>query len=282
MPKNFCAPEAETYADALRHARACVPRDTIIKVRDESTPYLGSTSTTSMRVLERLERQRAGARMSANGRLLDRGSFRHVPDAASPHRASKIPAACSACRLTKTPPEAWRTMLKATQATMPPARRALQLRQLGWQILHSYVVRNGDLHSEEHRALLRSCLSAAYARVYDVVTVQAYTTLRRQLAGPVHRRPQDLDAQALARNYSSRPALGVAPSRIPGNGRAAMRESAVEVGKEQTEAAQQRSPVARVSTRQMLHAWNEGMRTLPQKLCTGKAERYSTVTLFAR
>src|SRR5690606_39871494 len=62
----------------------------------------------------------------------------------------------------------------ATRAYLPEKTRRAQLRQLGWQILVNYVVRNADCHSKNIALFYTERENVSYTPVYDIVTTQAY------------------------------------------------------------------------------------------------------------
>lgn len=231
----------------------------IIKGSDDSTPYLGFNEFYSMRVLDRLRVVPvAQTRMSDDGRVLVIERFDIDANGVPTHGLE------DACGLLGLPPhEKYATttekVLNATRAYLPPAQVRTQLERFGWLVLVNYVVRNADCHAKNIALNYTQLGDVGFTPVYDVVTTQAYPRYANNPpALSIDGRQTWAAGKALQRFFNTR--LGIAP-RHYAEMVERLCESAVEVGQEVIEAAQN-DPRWRQTAKQMVHAWNEGMASL--------------------
>ncbi|EEP93612.1 HipA domain protein [Yersinia aldovae ATCC 35236] len=134
-----------------------------------------------------------------------------------------------------------------------------QMEALGWLILTNFVVRNADCHAKNIALLYTSATDVAYTPAYDLVTTQAYPRFRHNPpALSIEGRQTWAAGKSLERFFNHR--LGISPRHYTEMVET-LCESAVEVGREMIEAAKN-EPLWREITKQMLHAWNEGMSSL--------------------
>lgn len=269
MVPKFIAPEITTDEPSLGplgKPTLRTPRN-IIKGSDASTPYLGFNEFYSMRVLERLNVVPvARTRMSEDGQLLVVERF-DVDERGMPTHGLE-----DACGLLGLPPhEKYATttekVLNATRAYLPPAQVRMQLEQFGWHLLVNYVVCNADCHAKNIALSYTGLDDVGFTPVYDIVTTQAYPRYAHNPPGlSIDGRQTWAVGKTLQRFFNAR--LGIAPKSY-----AEMVErlcqSAVEVGQEVIEAAQNESRW-RQTAKQMVHAWNKGITSLrdPNKSIT--------------
>jgi len=231
----------------------------IIKGSDENAPYLGFNEFYTMRVLERLQVVPvAKTRMSDDGRLLIVDRF-DVDD-----KGALVYGLEDACSLLGLPPhEKYATttekVLNATRAYLPAAQVRSQLEQLGWHVLTNYVVRNADCHSKNIALYYTSPGDVSFTPIFDLVTTQAYP---RYAANPpglsIEGRRTWMPGKSLERFFNAR--LGIAPRHYV-KMIERLCESATEVAQEIIAAAKNETRWRGIS-KQMLYAWNEGMKTL--------------------
>lgn len=231
----------------------------IVKGSDHSTPYLGFNEFYTMRVLERLNVVPvARTRMSTDGRVLVVDRF-DVDEQGLPTCGVE-----DACGLLGLPPhEKYATsterVLHATRAYLPAKSSRAQLERLGWQLLTNYIVRNADCHAKNVALYYTSLADVAYTPAYDIVTTQAYPRFAANPPGlSIEGRKTWAPGKSLERFFSTR--LGIAPRRYA-NMVEQLCESAVTVGQEVIEAARNELRWHDVA-KQMVHAWNDGMRSL--------------------
>jgi len=257
VPKILAPQEAEgaiaTGKTTLRSAMH------IVKGSDETTPFLGFNEFYSMRVLERLQVVPvAPTRMSADGRLLVVDRFDVDTSGTTTHGLE------DACSLLGYPPhEKYRpsmeAVVSATREYIPAATRHAQLQQLGWLMLTNFVVRNADCHSKNIALYYRTLEDVAYSPAYDIVTTQAYPRYATNPPGlSLDGRKTWRPGNSLRKFFSAR--LGIGPSPYTKMVERVC-EAAVETGREMIEAAKH-EPRWHTITKQMLHAWNEGMAGL--------------------
>jgi serine/threonine-protein kinase HipA len=258
VPK-FIAPAADTAAGLAIGKPTLRTSRHIIKGSDDTTPFLGFNEFYTLRVLERLQVVPvARSRMSDDGRVLVVDRF-DVDAQGLPLYGLE-----DACGLLGLPPhEKYATtmekVLNATRAYLKPAATRAQLRQLGWQLLTNYVVRNADCHAKNIALFYTSLDDVAYTPAYDLVTTQAYPRFAANPpAIPIEGRQTWAPGKSLERFFNTR--LGIAP-RDYAEMVEKLCQSAVEVGAEMIEAANNQ-PQWRQVAKQMLHAWNEGMMSL--------------------
>ena len=260
MPK-FIAPAERTDVpvSAPLGKSALFTSRHIVKGSDDSTPYLGFNEHYSMKVLGRLGVVPvARTQMSDDGRVLVVERF-DVDSVGTP--ICGFEDACSLLGLPAYEKYATTTerVLNAMRPYIAPDRLREQMVQFGWQTLINYVIRNGDCHAKNIALLYTQLSDVKLTPVYDLVTTAAYP---RFAANPpslsVGGRKTWAAGKPLTDFFKAR--LGISPKAY-----AEMLEqlcdSAVEVGKEVIQAAQNESrwrPVAK----QMVHAWNQGMATL--------------------
>ncbi|CNK46249.1 type II toxin-antitoxin system HipA family toxin [Yersinia enterocolitica] len=231
----------------------------IIKGSDENTPFLGFNEFYTMKVLERLNvTPVAASTMSDDGRILVVERFDVDTDG---HPIYGLEDACSL--LGMPPHEKYATtmekVLKATRAYIPKSDMHQQMEALGWLILTNFVVRNADCHAKNIALLYTSVTDVAYTPAYDLVTTQAYPRFRHNPpALSIEGRQTWAAGKSLERFFNHR--LGISPRHYTEMVET-LCESAVEVGREMIEAAKN-EPLWREITKQMLHAWNEGMSSL--------------------
>jgi len=231
----------------------------IIKGSDESAPYLGFNEFHTMRVLARLQVVPvAKTRMSDDGRLLIVDRF-DVDD-----KGASVYGLEDTCSLLGLPPhEKYATtmekVLNAARAYLPAAQVRSQLEQLGWHVLTNYVVRNADCHSKNIALYYTSPSDVSFTPIFDLVTTQAYP---RYAANPpglsIEGRRTWMPGKSLERFFNAR--LGIAP-RHYAKMIERLCESATEVAQEIIAAAKNETRWRGIS-KQMLYAWNEGMKTL--------------------
>jgi serine/threonine-protein kinase HipA len=259
MPK-FLAPPADLGAAHEQLGKSTLRTSRyIVKSCDNSTPYLGFNEYYSMRVLGRLNVAKvAKTRMSADGCVLivDRVD---VDTNGVPTFGLE-----DACSLLGLPPnEKYRpsteAVLGATRAYIPPGLIRAQLEQLGWHILTNYVVRNADCHSKNIALYYTQLGDVGYTPVYDIITTQAYPLYATNAPGlSIEGRKTWAPGKSLESFFKAR--LGI----TPGDYKSMLEqlcEAAVETGREMIEAARN-EPRWRDITKQMLHAWNEGMASV--------------------
>jgi serine/threonine-protein kinase HipA len=260
MPK-FLAPSADIGAAAGELTGKSTLRTSryIVKSCDNNTPYLGFNEYYSMRVLERLNVAKvAKTRMSADGCVLIVDRF--------DVDANGVPTFGleDACSLLGLPPnEKYRpsteAVLSATRAYIPPGRMRAQLEQLGWHILTNYVLRNADCHSKNIALYYTQLGDVGYTPVYDIITTQAYPRYATNPPGlSIEGRKTWTPGRSLENFFKAR--LGIAPADYK-RMLEQLCESAVNTGREMIEAARN-EPRWRDITKQMLHAWNEGMASV--------------------
>jgi serine/threonine-protein kinase HipA len=231
----------------------------IVKSCDNSTPYLGFNEYYSMRVLERLNVAKvAKTRMSADGCVLIVDRF-DVDANGEPTFGLE-----DACSLLGLPPNekycpSTEAVLRATRAYIPPGIVRAQLEQLGWHILTNYVVRNADCHSKNIALYYTQRGDVGYTPVYDIITTQAYPRYATNPPGlSIEGRKTWAPGKSLENFFKAR--LGITPANYKSM-LEQLCESAVETGREIIEAARN-EPRWRDITKQMLHAWNEGMASV--------------------
>jgi len=169
-----------------------------------------------------------------------------------------------ACSLLGLPPnEKYRpsteAVLGATRVYIPSGSTHAELEQLGWHLLTNYVVRNADCHAKNIALYYTQLADVTYTPAYDIVTTQAYPRYATNPPGlSIEGRKTWAPGKSLETFFKAR--LGIAP---PDYKRMLERlcESAVEVGREMIEAAKN-EPRWHDITKQMLHAWNEGMASV--------------------
>jgi serine/threonine-protein kinase HipA len=259
MPK-FLAPPTDMGAGRERMGKSTLRTARyIVKSCDNSTPYLGFNEYYSMRILERLNVAKvAKTRMSADGCVLIVDRF--------DVDANGVPTFGleDACSLLGLPPhEKYRpsteAVLGATRAYIPPGMIRAQLEQLGWHILTNYVVRNADCHAKNIALYYTQLGDVGYTPVYDIITTQAYPRYATNPPGlSIEGRKTWAPGKSLENFFKAR--LGITPA-IYRNMLEQLCESAVETGREMIEAAKD-EPRWRDITKQMLHAWNEGMASV--------------------
>ncbi|MFQ6249364.1 type II toxin-antitoxin system HipA family toxin [Yersinia enterocolitica] len=231
----------------------------IIKGSDENTPFLGFNEFYTMRVLERLKvTPVATSTMSDDGRILVVERFDVDTDG---HPIYGLEDACSL--LGMPPHEKYATtmekVLNATRVYIPKSDVRQQMEALGWLILTNFVIRNADCHAKNIALLYTSTADVAYTPAYDLVTTQAYPRFgHNPPALSIEGRQTWAAGKSLERFFNHR--LGISP-RHYAEMVETLCESAVEVGREMIEAAKN-EPLWREITKQMLHAWNEGMSSL--------------------
>ncbi len=259
VPK-FIAPAATDGEGSAPASRSTLRTSRhIIKGSDDNTPYLGFNEFYAMRVLERLKvAPVAGTRMSNDGRVLIVDRF-DVDEQGTP-----IYGVEDACSLLGLPPhEKYATtmekVVRATRAYLPAAQVRVQLENIGWYILTSFVVRNADAHSKNFALYYTQLSDVAFAPAYDIVTTQAYPRYADNPPGlSIEGRKTWAPGKSLEQFFKAK--LGIAPSayRVMVE---RLCESAVTVGKEVIEAAKN-EPRWHGIAKQMLHAWNDGMSSL--------------------
>jgi serine/threonine-protein kinase HipA len=250
VPQEGAPPLGKSSLRTSRH---------IVKGSDENFPYLGFNEFHSMRVLERLNVVPvAKTRLSEDGRVLIVDRF-DVDESGEP-----VCGLEDACGLLGLPPhEKYATsmerVLNATRAYLPPAAMRTQLRQLGWHILTNYVVRNADCHAKNIAIYYDQPVSITYTPVYDIVTTQAYPRFANSPPGlSIEGRKTWTPGKSLERFFNAR--LGIAP-RDYAQMVERLCDAAVEVGREIIQAQKRQSRWREIS-KQMLHAWNEGMASI--------------------
>jgi serine/threonine-protein kinase HipA len=231
----------------------------IIKGSDDATPYLGFNEFHTLRVLERLDVVPVvRSRMSDNGRLLIVERFDVDAD------GTPVLGLEDACGLLGLPPhEKYATstekVINATRAYLPSQASREQLQHLGWQLLTNYVVRNADCHAKNIALYYSSLTDVTYTPVFDVVTTQAYP---RYAASPpglsLAGRKTWMPGKSLETFFNAR--LGIAPRQFT-QMLEQLCESAIEVGQEVIEDARNETRWQNTAN-QMVHAWNEGMKSL--------------------
>ncbi|MDO9177131.1 MAG: type II toxin-antitoxin system HipA family toxin [Agitococcus sp.] len=231
----------------------------IIKGSDEQTPFLGFNEFYAMRVIERLNVAKvATTRMSEDGRVLIVDRF-DVDERGMPLYGLE-----DVCGLLGLPPhEKYQTttekVLNAARAYLPSAQMHKQLEQFGWHLLTNYVVRNADCHSKNIALYYTSLNDVSFTPIYDIVTTQAYPRFASNPPGlSVAGRKTWAPGSTLETFFKAR--LGIPPKQYHLMVEA-LCDSAVTVGKEMIQAAKQQ-PQWHSITKQMLHAWNEGMASL--------------------
>ncbi|WP_256582251.1 type II toxin-antitoxin system HipA family toxin [Pseudomonas sp. MYb185] len=260
MVPKFMAPEEDTEAPAHAVGKPTLRTSRhIIKGSDDSTPYLGFNEFYTMRVLERLNVVPvARTRMSEDGRVLVVDRFDVDAQGAVTHGVE------DACSLLGLPPhEKYATTteraLNATRVYVPAAAMRQQLELFGWHLLTNYVVRNTDCHTKNIALYYTGLQDVVYTPVYDLVTTQAYPRYAANPPGlPVDGRQTWAVGKTLERFFKAR--LGIAPKRYAEMVER-LCESAVEVGQEVIEAAQN-EPRWHTVAKHMVHAWNDGMASL--------------------
>lgn len=259
VPK-FIAPELAPQQGATPLGKSSLRTSRhIVKGSDENFPYLGFNEFYSMRVLERLNVVPvARTRLSADGRVLIVDRF-DVDGSGEPVWGLE-----DACGLLGLPPhEKYATtmekVLHATRAYLPGATTRMQLQQLGWHILTNYVVRNADCHAKNIAIYYAQRTNVAYTPVYDIVTTQAYPRFANSPPGlSIEGRKTWTPGNSLERFFNAR--LGISP-RDYAQMVERLCDSAVEVGREIIQ-AQKKQPRWHEISKQMLHAWNEGMASI--------------------
>ncbi|KGP01045.1 type II toxin-antitoxin system HipA family toxin [Alcaligenes faecalis] len=260
MVPKFLAPDigSEQHSHVVGKPTLRTSRH-IIKGSDESTPYLGFNEFYTMRVLERLNVVPvAQTRMSDDGRVLIVDRFDVDQQGIATHGVE------DACGLLGLPPHekyapTMERALNATRVYVPGASVREQLEQFGWHLLSNYVVRNADCHAKNIALYYSSLDDVAYTPIYDIVTTQAYPRFASNPpALAVDGRQTWIAGKALERFFKAR--LGIAPKQYAQMVER-LCESAVEVGKEVIEAAQN-EPRWHTVAKHMVHAWNEGMTSL--------------------
>jgi serine/threonine-protein kinase HipA len=259
VPK-FLAPPADIGAARGQMGKSTVRTSRyIVKSCDNNTPYLGFNEYYSMRVLERLNVVKvAKTRMSADGCVLIVDRF--------DVDANGVPTSGleDACSLLGLPPnEKYRpsteAVLGATRAYIPSGMIRAQLEQLGWHILTNYVLRNADCHSKNIALYYTQPGDVGYTPVYDIIATQAYPRYATNPPGlSIGGRKTWAPGKSLESFFKAR--LGIAPADYKSM-LEQLCESAVETGREMIEAARN-EPRWRDITKQMLHAWNEGMASV--------------------
>ena len=260
MVPKFLVPDESAELSASRLGKSTLRTSRhIVKGSDESTPYLGFNEFYTMRVLERLNVVPvAKTRLSDDGRVLLVERF----DVDQQGRATY--GVEDACALLGLPPHekyapTVERALNATRVYVPADLIRRQLEQFGWHLLSNYVVRNADCHAKNIALYYSNLGDVAYTPIYDLVTTQAYP---RYAANPpalaIDGRQTWLANKTLERFFKAR--LGIAPKQYAQMVER-LCESAVEVGKEVIEAAQN-EPRWHTVAKHMVHAWNEGMASL--------------------
>jgi serine/threonine-protein kinase HipA len=259
VPK-FIAPELTPGEGATPLGKSSLRTSRhIVKGSDENFPYLGFNEFYSMRVLERLKVVPvAKTRLSEDGRVLIVDRF-DVDESGDPVYGLE-----DACGLLGLPPhEKYATsmekVLNATRAYLPAATTRTQLQQLGWHILTNYVVRNADCHAKNIAIFYGQHTNVAYTPVYDIVTTQAYPRFANSPPGlSIEGRKTWTPGKSLERFFNAR--LGISP-RDYAQMVERLSDAAVDVGREIIQ-AQKKKPHWREISKQMLHAWNEGMASI--------------------
>lgn len=259
VPK-FIAPALAHEDDAALMGKTSLRTSRhIIKGSDENFPYLAFNEFHSMRLLERLNAVPvAKTRMSEDGRVLVVDRF-DVNEAGEP-----IYGLEDACGLLGLPPhEKYATttekVVRATRAYLPPQSTRSQLERLGWHILANYVVRNADCHAKNIAIYYEQESSVSYTPVYDIVTTQAYPRFALSPPGlSIEGRKTWTPGKSLEQFFNVR--LGIPPSDYTQMVERVC-DSAVEAGREIIQ-AQKREPRWHETAKQMLYAWNEGMKSV--------------------
>jgi serine/threonine-protein kinase HipA len=265
VPK-FIAPDKDTANHT--HTKAAIPLGKptirtsryIVKGSDETTPFLGFNEFYSMRVLERLGVVPvAPTQMSDDGRALVVERF-DVDAAGFP-----VYGVEDMCGLLGLPPHekynsTTEKMLNAAKAyLLNRDSMRQQLEQLGWHLLTNYVVRNADCHTKNVALFYTSVDDVAFTPVYDIVTTQAYPRFAANPPGlPIDGRKTWIAGKTLERFFNTR--VGITPRQYARMVEA-LCDSAVAVGRELIQAAKNETQWRSVA-KQMLHAWNDGMKSL--------------------
>lgn len=260
MVPKFLAPETLQDASPDRFGKPTLRTSRhIVKGSDESTPYLGFNEFYSMRVLEQLKVANvARTRMSEDGKVLVVERF-DVDEHGIPTHGLE-----DSCSLLGLPPhEKYATttekMLNATRPYLPSDQIRTQLEQFGWNILTNYVVRNSDCHAKNIALLYSDFNDVRFTPVFDIVTTQAYPRYAQNPPGiSIGGRKTWAAGKSLQTFFNTR--LGITPKRYSEMVES-LCDSAVMVGKEIIEASKN-DPRWHPITKQMLHAWNEGMASL--------------------
>ena len=258
VPK-FIAPETTGEGTAALGKSTLRTSRHIIKGSDDNTPYLGFNEFYSMRVLERLGTVAvAKTRISDDGRLLVVDRFDVDANGIPIYGVEDM------CGLLGLPPhEKYNTstekVLNAARAYLPPSQTRSQLKQFGWHLLTNYVVRNADCHAKNIALYYTSVGDVAFTPAYDIVTTQAYPRYASNPPGlSVEGRKTWTPGKTLERFFNTR--LGIAPRQYVEMVER-LCDSAVEVGHQISEAARN-EPQWHGVAKQMLHAWNDGMKGL--------------------
>jgi serine/threonine-protein kinase HipA len=150
-------------------------------------------------------------------------------------------------------------IVNAAKPYLPNGALRAQLTQLGWLVLTNYVVRNADCHSKNIALYYTSRDDVAFTPVFDLVTTQAYPRFASNPpALSIEGRKIWTPGKSLETFFKAR--LGI-PSREYQHMVEALCDSAVTISHEMIEASLAR-PEWRWITKQMVAAWNEGMKSL--------------------
>jgi serine/threonine-protein kinase HipA len=226
-------------------------------VKGSSTlPYMAFNEHHTMRVLAKLNKVPvARTQLSDDGQVLLVERFDVDTQGAPTHGLE------DACSLLGLPPHekyapSMERVLKATEAYLPDASRQAQLRQLGYQLLTNFVVRNADCHSKNIALYYTSLDDVAFTPVYDLVTTQAYDGFRDATPGlSIEGRKTWTPGKTLPHFFTSR--LGIS-SRQYSQMLEELCDSAVEVGRELAKLAGSEKRWSSV-IKNMLHAWDRGI-----------------------
>jgi serine/threonine-protein kinase HipA len=130
---------------------------------------------------------------------------------------------------------------------------------LAWLIITNYVVRNADCHSKNIALYYTGLSDVAYTPAYDIVTTQAYPRFADDPpALSIEGRKTWEPGKSIEKFFKTR--LGISPREYAQMVERVC-ESAVEVGQEVIEAAKN-EPRWHEITKQMVHAWDDGMTSL--------------------
>lgn len=254
VPK-FLAPQTP---EDFQEARRVTLRTARYIVKGSSNlPYLAFNEHHTLRVLARLNKVPV-----AHTQLSDDGQILLVERFDVDARGIPTHGLEDACSLLGLPPHekyapSMERVLKATEAYLPDATRQAQVEQLGYHLLTNFVVRNSDCHSKNIALYYTSLDDVAFSPVYDLVTTQAYDGFRDSTPGlSIEGRKSWIPGKTLPHFFASR--LGISARRY-----AQMIEelcdSAVEVARELAKLARAETRW-RTVIKNMLHAWNHGMR----------------------
>ncbi len=258
VPK-FLSPEA---AEESRERGRTTLRTTRYLVKGSSDlPYMGLNEHYTMRVLARINKVPvARTHLSDDGQILLVERFDVDAQGVPTHGLE------DACSLLGLPPHekyapSMERVLKATGAYLPAATRQGQMEQLGYHLLTNFVVRNADCHSKNIALRYTSLDDVAFAPVYDLLTTQAYDGFRDGTPGlSIEGRKTWAPGNTLPHFFASR--LGI-PFPQYSLMLEELCESAVEVGSELAKLARNEKRWRSI-IKNMLHAWDRGIRGYPQ------------------